>query len=164
MQQTVISIAILFSSLFLAAPKAGAVIGNPYWCYTGMATLPCVDGVYFGWVYCGMAQGEGYFYFYDGTVFHGNFQCGVPHGQGEVLTRMGYIAGIWDRGNFVQTVSLPQYQVQQYYTTANTNYYSTPQVRQSYQTTTSSDFALSDYTIEDVSDTQFGRQLMGKMR
>ncbi len=33
-----------------------------------------------------------------------------------------------------------------------------------HQSATRTDFALSDYTVEDVSDTQFGRQLMGKMR
>lgn len=155
--------AIIALASFVITPKAEAVIGNPYWCYTGIATLPCWDGIYYGWVYCGMAQGEGYFYFYDGSVFHGNFQCGVPHGQGEVLTCMGYIAGVWDKGQFVQNITIPQQQVQQYYNVAQNNYYSTPQVQNNYRQSTSSDFALSDYNIVDVSDTQFGKQLMGKM-
>ncbi len=40
------------------------------------------------------------------------------------MTSMVYIAGVWDRGNFVQTVTLPHFQIQQSYTTAQTTYYS----------------------------------------
>lgn len=86
------------------------------------------------------------------------------HGQGEVMCSMGYIAGVWNNGNFVRSIEVPQYQIQQNYQQAQYNYNTTPAVQNSYRQTTNDDFALSDYHIEDVSNTQFGKQLMGKMK
>lgn len=98
-----------------SSTKAHAQVGNPFWPYTGIGTMMCMDGVYYGWIYMGFAQGEGYYYFYDGSVFHGYFKAGRPHGRGEVLTCIGYIAGEWNNGQFVRCVSMPQQQIQNYY-------------------------------------------------
>lgn len=164
MKKTLLALIAGFAIIFCSAQKAEAQVCNPYWPYTGIGTLTCMDGVYFGWLYNGWANGEGYYYFWDGTVFHGNFSAGRPHGQGEVMCSMGYIAGIWNNGNFVQTIQVPQYQMQQNYQQAQYNYNTTPAVQNTYRQTTNDNFALSDYRIEDVSDTQFGKQLMGKMK
>ena len=142
-----------------------AQVAKPFWPYTGIGTMCFPNGIYFGQIYMGFAHGEGYYYFYDGSVFHGYFNTGIAHGPGEAICALGYVAGIWNSGVFVQATQISQQQISNVYRNIQNNYTNNTDIRANYRNNTSnnSDFAISNYKIEDVSDTSFGSQLMGKM-
>ncbi len=119
----------LLISLSLAmALSANAQLYAP--CYanyqgTGYFVLP--DGYYYGQIYAGYPQGEGYYYFVDpqmGAVFyHGYFDRGLCNGQGEVVSNSGYICGTWDHGEFVSQTYVQTQQMQLSYYDVWSNYW-----------------------------------------
>lgn len=157
----VLGLACLVSFSFVNKVQA-QMVAIPGWYYTGVGTMTFWNGVYYGYIYCGIAQGEGYYYFYDGSVFHGNFNAGLAHGRGEMICYQGYVAGVWEQGRFVQQLNVDQRQIQNTYNVAQNNYNNS--VQNSYQQQQNNDMAISNYRIEEIdSDTQLGRQLLGKI-
>lgn len=87
------------------------------------------NGYYYGNISGGYPQGEGYCYYVDSQLgaiyYHGNFDKGVVHGKGELLSSSGYICGTWNQnhGDFVSQINVPSYQMQQSYTDVWSNYF-----------------------------------------
>ncbi|WP_312075950.1 hypothetical protein [Chryseobacterium sp.] len=87
---------IFFLANFLIL-KAQIFSSNPY--YSGYATLHFQTGVYAGNIINGRAQGQGIYYFYDGSIFQGNFMNGFQNGPGVSISRQfGYVQGCWNNG------------------------------------------------------------------
>lgn len=204
--------------LLLSAFGANAQLYAPcYANYSGIGYFQLANGYYYGQIYGGYPQGEGYYYFVDpqlGAVFyHGYFDKGLCNGSGEIVSNQGYICGNWSQGNFVSQTNVQSYQMQQSYydvwsnywnyfaTTPNYSYnylwdwnlYSYPSYNSTYTYPTytypsfdynpynaytpSYSYPSSNYQAKnDVkipkdtkivqidSDTQLGRQLLGKIR
>lgn len=87
--------------------------------YQGVGYFVLPNGYYYGQIYAGYPQGEGYYYFVDpqmGAVFyHGYFDRGLCNGQGEVVSKSGYICGTWSHGDFVSQTYVQTQQMQQSY-------------------------------------------------
>lgn len=70
--------------------------------YVGMGTIYYPNGVYQGGVYNGFANGNGVFYWADGSFFSGQFSAGFYNGPGLLVSRLyGYVTGCWSGGVFV---------------------------------------------------------------
>lgn len=151
---------------FMPTIKTHALmVYNPWYCtYCGFGYMPAANGMeyYIGQIWYGYANGNGYAYFYDSysgwTAYQGGFYAGVPHGQGETISRLGYIAGVWDRGNFVRQINVSQEQVQQ-------SYNNIMQQSQAYAPQNSNTIKLPPGTeIEQIdSSSELGSKLLGKM-
>lgn len=108
--------------------------------YQGVGYFVLPNGYYYGQIYAGYPQGEGYYYFVDpqmGAVFyHGYFDRGLCNGQGEVVSNSGYICGTWSHGDFVSQTYVQTQQMQQSYYDVWSNYWnyfaSTPSYTPSY--------------------------------
>lgn len=100
MRKVVLSILIVFGLAFSFNQRVDAQVYNPYFAfYQGVGYMPVATGYYYGQIMNGYPHGEGYIYYCDpymGWVsYHGGFNFGVCHGQGELLCYAGYIAGVW---------------------------------------------------------------------
>lgn len=114
--------------LLLAAIGAKAQLYAPcYANYSGVGYFQLSNGYYYGQIYAGYPQGEGYYYFVDpqmGAVFyHGYFDKGLCNGKGEVVSNSGYICGTWSHGDFVSQTNVQSYQMQQSYYDVWSNYW-----------------------------------------
>lgn len=149
--------------------------------YKGIGYFALSNGYYYGWISGGYPQGEGYYCSVDpqmGQVFyHGYFDRDLCNGKGEVMSNSGYICGTWSHGDFVSQINVQSTQMQQSYYDVWSNYsvpsytwstpsYSTP----SYSTPSNNYHANNDVKIptntkitQIDSDTQLGRQLLGKI-
>ena len=102
-----------------------AISAQAQWCnpsyatYSGYGYMPIPYGYYVGEIVGGYAHGAGYVYYYDAnlgwTAYRGGFNTGLPHGYGECLCGLGYVAGVWNMGNFVEQYHVDQSQIQQTY-------------------------------------------------
>lgn len=106
---------------------ANAQIYSPgYANYQGIGYFVMPNGYYYGNIVGGFPQGEGYCYCIDPQLgpiyYHGNFDKGVVHGRGELLSTSGYICGTWDHGDFVSQINVPSYHIMQSYTDVWSNY------------------------------------------
>ena len=209
---------IIIAMIFTMATASKAQLYAPgYANYAGIGYFTLPNGYYYGQIYAGYPQGEGYYYFVDpqlGAVFyHGYFDKGLCNGLGEVVSNSGYIYGTWDHGEFVsQTYVQPQQMQQSYYNVwsnywnyfasvssytlsyswdwnyysypvynnsyaypnysyPNYNYYSYPSYTQNSNSTSNNYQASNDVKIpantkitQIDSDTQLGRQLLGKIK
>jgi hypothetical protein len=73
---------------------------NPY--YTGSATLYFGTGVFYGYLINGKAEGNGTYYFYDGSFFQGNYIQGFQNGPGVAISRFyGAVSGCWNGGVYI---------------------------------------------------------------
>lgn len=161
--------------------------------YSGIGFFVMPNGYYYGFVTCGFPHGEGYCYCVDPQLgpiyYHGYFDRGVVHGRGELLSMSGYICGTWNHGAFVSQIDVPSYQMQQSYTNAWSNYancyaptyspspsYSTPAYSYPCNSYPSQAPAAPNYQAQNNvkipentritqidSDTELGRQLLGKI-
>ena len=122
-------------------------------------------GFYFGQTSNGYANGEGYFYWQDGTIFHGYYLNGIANGPGMLISRYGTVFGCWSYGNY-----MGQCQTQQMYSvnsivptlrTVQSNINNTsPQSQTQY-----SPIAINNYNVTDVDpSTKMGRQIVGSHR
>lgn len=95
--------------------------------YQGVGYFALPNGYYYGQIYAGYPQGEGYYYFVDpqlGAVFyHGYFDQGLCNGQGEVVSNSGYICGTWSNGDFISQTYMQTQQIQQSYYDVWSNYW-----------------------------------------
>lgn len=119
----------VFATLLAMALGAEAQLYAPgYANYQGVGYFTLPNGYYYGQIYAGYPQGEGYYYFVDpqlGPVFyHGYFDRGLCNGQGEVVSSSGYICGTWSCGNFVSQTYVQTQQMQQSYYDVWANYWS----------------------------------------
>jgi hypothetical protein len=68
----------------------------------GFRTITYAYGYYEGYVNDGYADGEGTFYYRDGTIFHGNYYDGYRDGKGVLVSpEDGYLVGYWEDGTYV---------------------------------------------------------------
>lgn len=129
--------------------------------YQGIGYFNMPNGYYYGWINCGFPNGEGYCYCFDPQLgpifFHGYFSAGVAHGPGELLSNAGYICGVWQYGNFVSQQYVAPQQMQQSYTNAWNNYST------NYQASNNVTIPANTTITQIDSDTQLGRQLLGKI-
>lgn len=154
----------LAALLFLVpVPKANAQLYNPYYSmYYGYGYMPLATGYYVGQIYGGFPHGIGYVYYYDMNfgwiVYQGGFYGGVAHGNGQCICSAGYIAGVWDRGNFVRQINVSQTQIQQ-------SYNDIMRQSQAYAPHNSNTITLPPGTeIEQISSSsELGSKLLGKM-
>lgn len=150
---------------------AEAQIYSPaYAYYHGIGYFVMPNGYYFGYIYGGFPQGEGYCYCIDPLLgpiyYHGNFDRGLVHGRGELLSQAGYICGTWNHGSFVAQIDVCPYQMQQSYTDVWSNYYNyyyTPSATPSYQAQNDNRIPADTRITQIDSDTELGRQLLGKI-
>lgn len=123
---TIMLLAISMS--LLVAVTANAQLYAPcYANYNGVVYFTLPNGYYYGQIYAGYPQGEGYYYFVDpqlGPVYyHGYFERGLCSGNGEVISNQGYICGTWKRGDFVSQTNVKSQQMQQSYYNVWSNYW-----------------------------------------
>lgn len=164
MKKIYLSFMLLLAVLCFANPlETKAQIYNPYYSmYFGFGYMPLATGYYIGQIYAGFPNGNGYIYYYDmrfgWIAYQGGFCGGVAHGKGEMLCCYGYIAGIWDKGNFVEQINVCQDQIQR-------SYNNIMQQSQSYAPQNSSTIKLPQGTeIQQIdSSSELGRKLLGKM-
>lgn len=132
---------LILSFVMSVAITAHAQLYAPcYANYQGVGYFVLPNGYYYGQIYAGYPQGEGYYYFVDsqmGAVFyHGYFDRGLCNGQGEVVSNSGYICGTWSHGDFISQTFVQPQQMQQSYYDVWTNYWnyfaSTPSYTPSY--------------------------------
>lgn len=154
---------VVMHSLF-STFTAKAQICNPYYqYYVGFGYMPIPNGYYIGDIYYGYAHGYGYIYCYDmttgWTAYQGGFYGGLPHGQGQLLCNLGYIAGVWDKGNLLYQVNVNQNQI-------NQTYNNMVQQSETYAPENSNKISLPPGTeIKEIeSSSELGRKLLGKMR
>lgn len=116
--------------------------------YQGVGYFTLPNGYYYGQIYAGYPQGEGYYYFVDpqlGAVFyHGYFDRGLYNGQGEVVSNSGYICGTWDHGDFISQTYVQTQQMQQSYYDVWSNYWNYLATTPSY--TPSYNWSWNSYT------------------
>lgn len=144
-----------------------AQLYNPYYAlYCGYVTcMPISNGYYMGPVMYGFPHGnEGYAYYYDWgmqswVAYHGGFNQGRCHGQGEVMCNYGYIMGYWNNGTLVEQINVNQNYIQQ-------SYNNIMQQSQSYAPQNSNTISLPPGTeIKEIeSSSELGSKLLGKMR
>lgn len=121
-------ILLILSFVMSVAITADAQLYAPcYANYQGVGYFVLPNGYYYGQIYAGYPQGEGYYYFVDaqmGAVFyHGYFDRGLCNGQGEVVSNSGYICGTWSHGDFISQTYVQPQQMQQSYYDVWTNYW-----------------------------------------
>lgn len=162
MKKTLLILIVGILSL-LSSTKADAQLCNPYYAmYCGYGYMPIANGYYIGQIWYGYAHGNGYVYFYDNysgwTAYQGGFYAGKAHGQGQAVSALGYIAGVWNMGNFVQQINVSQEQVQK-------SYNNIMQQSQAYAPQNSNTIKLPPGTeIEQIdSSSELGSKLLGKM-
>ena len=119
---------LLFALIVSIAVTATAQLYAPaYANYSGVGYFTLPNGYYYGNIYAGYPQGEGYYCFVDpqlGQVFyHGYFDRGLCNGKGEVLSSYGYICGNWNHGDFVSQYDVQSYTMQQSYYDVWANYW-----------------------------------------
>lgn len=155
--------------------------------YQGIGYFVMPNGYYYGWISCGYPQGEGYCYCIDSQLgpiyYHGNFDRGFVHGQGELLSMSGYICGTWNHGDFISQTNVNPTQMQQSYNNVWSNYanyyaptYSYPSSYDwswnsipsysypNYQATNNVKIPSNTTITQIDSDTELGRQLLGKIK
>ena len=153
-------------SLGLICNSAKAQIYSPHLAnYNGVGTIFYSYGYYQGQVQYGVAHGGGFFYWFDGSFFKGNFNNGLSNGPGLLVSRQyGYVAGCWSQGMYqgfcyqaqtFQNPSAVRSAVRQVSTA----------VRSQQRKADSDDivaFNVDDYKISEVDgDTQLGQELLG---
>lgn len=115
--------------------------------YQGVGYFVMPNGYYYGQIYAGYPQGEGYCYCIDpqmGAVFyHGYFDRGLCNGYGELITNCGYICGTWSHGDFISQTNVQPQQMQQSYYNVWSNYWNSYATTPSY--TPSYDWNWSTY-------------------
>lgn len=125
MKELLLMMALLLSMAFAANAQLYAPC---YANYQGVGYFALPNGYYYGQIYAGYPQGEGYYYFVDpqlGAVFyHGYFDRGLCNGQGEVVSNSGYICGTWSNGDFVSQTYMQTQQIQKSYYDVWSNYWS----------------------------------------
>ena len=92
------------------------------------------------------------------VAYQGGFYGGVVHGQGQCISGFGYVAGIWNMGNFVQQINVNQNQIYQAYNDMM-------QQSRQYAPQNSNTISLPPGTeIKEIdSSSELGSQLLGKM-
>lgn len=124
MKKILFMMAMMLSMIFAASAQLYAPC---YSNYQGVGYFVLPNGYYYGQIYAGYPQGEGYYYFVDpqmGAVFyHGYFDRGLCNGQGEVVSNAGYICGTWSHGDFVSQTYVQTRQMQQSYYNVWSNYW-----------------------------------------
>ena len=92
------------------------------------------------------------------VAYQGGFYGGVAHGQGQCISGFGYVAGIWNMGNFVQQINVNQNQIYQAYNDMM-------QQSRQYAPQNSNTISLPPGTeIKEIdSSSELGSQLLGKM-
>lgn len=147
----------------LITSTAKAQICNPYYqYYAGYGYMPLSSGYYIGDIWYGYAHGNGYIYYYDPytgwTAYQGGFYRGLAHGQGQCLCSAGYIAGVWNMGNFLYQINVNQSQI-------NQAYYNMVQQSNQYAPQNSNQISLPPGTeIKEIeSSSELGSRLLGKM-
>lgn len=176
----------LFLMIGLAISANAQLYAPCYAYYQGIGYFTLPNGYYYGWISGGYPQGEGYCYCIDpqlGAVFyHGYFDHGLVHGQGELMSMSGYICGTWNHGEFVSQTNVSPSQMQQSYNNVWNNYSNYYAPTYNYPTTydwtwnTTPSYNYPNYqatnnikipdntTITQIdSDTELGRQLLGKI-
>lgn len=143
---------------------AKAQLWNPYYAmYYGYGYMPVANGYYIGQIVGGYPHGNGYVYYYDMNMgwvaYQGGFYSGLAHGQGQCLCSLGYVAGVWNMGNFVQQIYVNQNQINQAYNNMI-------QQSQQYAPQNSNTISLPPGTeIKEIdSSSELGSKLLGKMR
>ena len=125
MKKLLLMMALMLSMAFAANAQLYAPC---YANYQGVGYFALPNGYYYGQIYAGYPQGEGYYYFVDpqlGAVFyHGYFDRGLCNGQGEVVSNSGYICGTWSNGDFVSQTYMQTQQIQKSYYDVWSNYWS----------------------------------------
>ena len=125
MKKLLLMMALMLSMAFAANAQLYAPC---YANYQGVGYFALPNGYYYGQIYAGYPQGEGYYYFLDpqlGAVFyHGYFDRGLCNGQGEVVSNSGYICGTWSNGDFVSQTYMQTQQIQKSYYDVWSNYWS----------------------------------------
>lgn len=125
MKRFLLMMALMLSMAFAANAQLYAPC---YANYQGVGYFALPNGYYYGQIYAGYPQGEGYYYFVDpqlGAVFyHGYFDRGLCNGQGEVVSNSGYICGTWSNGDFVSQTYMQTQQIQKSYYDVWSNYWS----------------------------------------
>lgn len=157
-------LSILFVAILAILPTTvKAQLCNPnYAMYYGYGYMPVANGYYIGQIAGGYPHGNGYVYYYDMNMgwvaYQGGFYGGVAHGQGQCLCSFGYVAGVWNMGNFMQQINVNQNQINQAYNNM-------VQQTQQYAPNNSSMISLPPGTeIKEIdSSSELGRQLLGKM-
>lgn len=164
MKKVILSSICAEALVMLFASSVKAQLYNPYYnMYYGYGYMPVSNGYYIGQIAGGCPHGNGYAYYYDfntgWTAFSGSFYMGVAHGYGECICAFGYIAGVWNMGNFVEQNYVNQYQIQESYD--NMMYQS-----QVYAPQNSNTISLPPGTeIKEIdSSSELGRKLLGKMQ
>lgn len=148
----------------LSTGTAKAQLCNPYYSmYYGYGYMPVANGYYIGQISGGYPHGSGYVYYYDWNLgwvaYQGGFYGGIAHGQGECLCSAGYIAGVWNMGNFIQQINVNQNQINQAYNNMM-------QQSRQYAPQNSNTISLPPGTeIKEInSSSELGSKLLGKMR
>ena len=125
MKKLLLMMALMLSMAFAANAQLYAPC---YANYQGVGYFALPNGYYYGQIYAGYPQGEGYYYFVDpqlGAVFyHGYFDRGLCNGQGEVVSNSGYICGTWSNGDFVSQTYMQTQQIEKSYYDVWSNYWS----------------------------------------
>lgn len=158
-------VAIVALAAAYSPQKSQAQIYNGYYAmYCGIGYMPLATGYYYGWIQNGFPQGEGYIYYYDPYIgwmsYHGGFLQGVAHGAGELLCSAGYIAGVWNYGQFVQQNYVSDYQVQQSAQNISQTYRNNVQTQNNIQ----SQLPRGTRITQIDSDSELGRQILGKIQ
>ncbi len=117
----------IFMMLTIALSVDAQLYAPGYSNFQGVGYFVLPNGYYYGQIYAGYPQGEGYYYFIDpqmGSVFyHGQFDRGLCHGKGELVSGSGYICGTWDHGDFISQTYVNTRKIQQSYHDVWSNYW-----------------------------------------
>lgn len=164
MKKVIWSILYVVMLAMLPTSTVKAQLCNPYYSmYYGYGYMPVANGYYIGQIAGGYPHGSGYVYYYDMNLgwvaYQGGFYGGKAHGQGQCLCSFGYVAGVWNMGNFVQQINVNQNQINQAYNNMM-------QQSQQYAPQNSNTIQLPPGTeIKEIdSSSELGSKLLGKMR
>lgn len=118
-------------------------------------------GFYRGNVYNGYANGEGFFYWNDGTVFRGNYMMGIANGQGILITYQGYITGCWNSGTYVGQCQAPT--MYSYNTVMPTLQNVRNNIPQNNPSNSYQPISTNQYTVTQIDpNTEMGRRALGR--
>lgn len=76
---------------------------STYPTFSGYCIIPYTNGYFQGSVVNGLAQGEGVYYYSDGTFIKGNYYNGTLYGNALFVTQYGYMTGFYQNGLFYTT-------------------------------------------------------------